>query len=496
MLVSKSISLGVAALTALFVAMGLAYYQYTQASPLELDYLKLTLMALGAGASAALLVAVLMNRLDAELRRLCAYVDNLGRPGSSGSSFQSHLGMHDLTEAVLRATQRLRNRVDQLSAQHRELEIHARLSDFQHRHNEAVLNAFNDAVIVVNAAQEIALANRAAGDLFGFCQREARQRSMDQVVNCQPLIRLVRQRRQVSDNSDETLARRRQEFRFDPDGSGRMRVFDALATDLQPLNQANASTAKSSTGEMVVVIREITRDKEAAEQKSEFVSRVSHELRTPLSSIRAYMEMLIDGEASDDDTRREFYSIIQGETNRLSRLIDNLLCISRIESGVVKVQRELVSLPQIVRDVLDVMQPQARAKEIELVGDAAPRYVQVFADRDMIYQALLNLVNNAVKYTPAQGRVDIMIEVQSDLRRVNVHVADTGVGVPVEEIPHVFEKFYRVRQHKIMAQGTGLGLNLVKQIIERVHAGTVCVKSNNKQGSTFTFSLPIAEDDY
>jgi two-component system phosphate regulon sensor histidine kinase PhoR len=245
---------------------------------------------------------------------------------------------------------------------------------------------------------------------------------------------------------------------------------------------------------VVTVLRDITREREISEMKSDFVSSVSHELRTPLSSIKAYMEMLVDGEAADEQTRAEFYSIIQDQTNRLQRLIDNILNISRIESGVVRVQREHVCLASLVKDAVEVMQPQARAKQIELVEVPTPLFFQVFADKDMIYQCLLNLVSNSIKYTPAGGKVTVAISVDQQGRKVNVSVTDSGVGIPVEDLPRLFEKFYRVPGHKKLAKGTGLGLNLVKQIIETVHGGKVSVTSEVGIGSTFTFSLPMADN--
>jgi len=227
--------------------------------------------------------------------------------------------------------------------------------------------------------------------------------------------------------------------------------------------------------------------------KSDFVSSVSHELRTPLSSIKAYVEMLVDGEARDEETRTEFYNIIQSESNRLSRLIDNILNISRIESGIVKISREHIALPTVIKEVVDVMQPQARAKDIELLEQNTPLYYQVYADKDMIYQALLNLVGNAIKYTPEGGTVSIDTVVDDHSRTVKVNVTDSGVGIPPESLPHLFEKFYRVADHKKIAKGTGLGLNLVKHIVETVHGGAVAVTSEVGKGSTFSMSLPISD---
>src|SRR5439155_2261115 len=155
-----------------------------------------------------------------------------------------------------------------------------------------------------------------------------------------------------------------------------------------------------ATAGVVAILHDMTREKEVAEMKNDFVSNVSHELRTPLASIKAYVEMLIDGEAEDERTQREFYEIIQNEANRLGRLIDNILNISRIESGLVKVNKQAQSLTVIAKEALEVISPQAQAKSIELVEKLSPVFYQTLVDHDMLYQAILNLLSNAVKYTP------------------------------------------------------------------------------------------------
>jgi len=160
---------------------------------------------------------------------------------------------------------------------------------------------------------------------------------------------------------------------------------------------------------------------------------------------------------------------------------------------VVKVQREQIALPVLVREAVDVIQPQARAKDIEIIELATPLFYQVFADRDMIQQALMNLMGNSIKYTPSGGKVTIGLSADEQEGTVSVSITDTGVGIPPNDLPRLFDKFYRVSDHKKIAKGTGLGLNLVKQIVETIHGGRVSVKSVVGKGSTFTFSLPMAE---
>jgi two-component system phosphate regulon sensor histidine kinase PhoR len=244
---------------------------------------------------------------------------------------------------------------------------------------------------------------------------------------------------------------------------------------------------------VVAVLHDMTREKEVAEMKNDFVSNVSHELRTPLASIKAYVEMLIDGEADDEKTKREFYDVISNEANRLGRLIDNILNISRIESGLVKVNKQPQSLTIIIKEAIEVIAPQAQGKNINLTEQLTPVFYQTLADRDMLYQAILNLLSNAVKYTAEGGTITIATAVDEGSKKVVTRISDTGVGIPPKDLPFVFDKFYRAEANNRMAKGTGLGLSLVKHIIETVHRGRLFVESTVGKGSTFGFELDLSE---
>jgi two-component system phosphate regulon sensor histidine kinase PhoR len=242
----------------------------------------------------------------------------------------------------------------------------------------------------------------------------------------------------------------------------------------------------------VAVLHDITREKQIQQMKNDFVSHVSHELKTPLASIMAYSEMLSDGEANDEQTRKEFYSVIQNQAKRLNRLIEDILNVSRIESGLIKVNKEPVSLTMLIEEQLQMIKSYAEEKNIEIISQKPIVFDQVYADKDMISQVIVNLLSNAVKYTKPGGSVSIYTEVDEIAGMAKVSITDTGVGIPQNELPHLFEKFYRVEANKNVAKGTGLGLNLVKQIIEKVHNGRVFVKSKVGEGSTFSFELPLA----
>ena len=197
--------------------------------------------------------------------------------------------------------------------------------------------------------------------------------------------------------------------------------------------------------------------------------------------------MLADGDVHDEETRDEFLDVINGQADRLTRLIDNLLNLARIESGVVKVNKVSQSLNQLLEDALDVVRPAAERKSIRLLADLSPMYLDVLMDGDQMSQAAINLLSNAIKYTPDNGAVTLRSRAIDD--QVEFEVEDTGVGLSQEDSRRIFDKFYRVQKDADMAPGTGLGLPLAKSIVEDVHGGTLSLKSQLGKGSTFTITL-------
>jgi two-component system, OmpR family, phosphate regulon sensor histidine kinase PhoR len=238
------------------------------------------------------------------------------------------------------------------------------------------------------------------------------------------------------------------------------------------------------------VLRDISELKSGQKRYAEFVSAVSHEMKSPLSGIKAYVELLADCDATDSAHREEFLGVIDGQANRLQRLIDNLLNIARIEAGVVAVSKISVSLNELLSEALEIVRPAAEAKRIRLSSEFSPMYLGALADRDMLMQAAINLLSNAIKYTPDGGSV--VLRSRMTHNEVEFEVDDTGVGLDKEDAVRVFEKFYRVKKDRGMAQGTGLGLPLAKHIVEDVHGGRITVESTPGAGSVFRVSLPAA----
>lgn len=386
--------------------------------------------------------------------------------------------VNSLGEAINRACNCCANQVAESKKHMLDSQIQIRLSRRQQKNTEAIIYSIRDAVIVIDEYDKLLMANEAAGKLFGFDYKDSSRKSISELAGAgySEFVDFV-----TSSKKNKARATRRE---MDFPGEGEARVFDCVVSCVFDENDEICGAA--------AVLHDITREREVSQMKNDFVSHVSHELKTPLASITAYSEMLIDGEADDEETRKEFYSVIQNQAGRLNRLIEDILNISRIESGLVKVSKEQASLTMLIEEQLQMIKGYAEEKNIKIVGQKPIVFDQVCVDKDMVSQVIVNLLSNAVKYTPAGGSVRIATEVDEIERIARVTVSDTGVGIPEDEVEHVFEKFYRVGANKKQAKGTGLGLNLVKQIVEKVHGGRVFVTSKVGEGSDFGFELPLA----
>ncbi len=384
--------------------------------------------------------------------------------------------LKNLSESVKTRIEENENKISELEKQNKELNLKLQLSKRQKINNDAIIHSIQDAVIVIDDSFRILVANNSAGQLFGFDNKSCQNKKLDDLIKHNEF-------KDVLQKSIKSKVRHtNEELTFEKEDA--VKNYSYKISSIYDENQKACG--------LVVVLHDITREKEISKLKDDFVSHVSHELKTPLASITAYSEMLVDGEANDEDTREEFYSIIQSQAQRLNRLIEDILNTSRIESGLIKVNKEPISLTILIEDQIKMIKSYAEEKNIEVIGQTPIVYDQVLVDKDMITQVLVNLLSNAVKYTRSGGKVTVESEVDDEDNMVRVKVTDTGVGIPPEDVPHVFDKFFRVGSNKKVAKGTGLGLNLVKQIVEKVHKGKVFVESEVGKGSTFGFELPLA----
>jgi two-component system phosphate regulon sensor histidine kinase PhoR len=384
-----------------------------------------------------------------------------------------------LAEAINEVISIAQRTVADAQVQVKSYAIQLKVATAERQHAEAIIKSISDAVLVTSRFDELVLANDSAAKAFDFDLKTAHRTPVDRLLHDPRLVEMIRDMRQ----SRSVNGRRVIEHDMDMPGGERTYM----------VTLSGVADSAGEPGGVVAVLHDMTREKEVAQMKNDFVSNVSHELRTPLASIKAYVEMLIDGEADDEHTKAEFYEIIHGESNRLGRLIDNILNISRIESGLVKINKQPQSLSVIAKEAVDVIGPQAKLKRISIVEQLCPVFYQTPADKDMLYQAVLNILSNSVKYTPDGGQITVQTTVDEAGKKLFLRIIDTGVGIPPKDLPHVFDKFYRVEANNKMAKGTGLGLSLVKHIVETVHGGEAIVTSEVGKGTTFTFELDLHE---
>lgn len=343
----------------------------------------------------------------------------------------------------------------------------------QQRVLAAVTEQSADAIIITDLASRILLGNTSFEKLFGYGKAEIL--GMDAAALVPPDKReefqaLEDQARAAGGALFETVRQRKDAALVPVEGA-----YTLLKDD------------KGSPWGMVRVFRDITKRKEVDRMKSEFVSLVSHELRTPLTSIQGFAESLLDfGGTLEAEKRRHFLKIIVEESDRLGRLVTNFLDISRLESGAIAPQPELVDLGALCARLSALFRehPSMASFETALGRDAE----RVFADEDQVYRVLVNLCGNALKYTPRRGKVTISSRREGAF--VEVCVADQGPGIAPEHRARVFDKFYRVADSvSRKTGGTGLGLAICKGIVE-AHGGAIWVESQSGLGTRFLFTLP------
>ncbi|MFH0945821.1 MAG: ATP-binding protein [Planctomycetota bacterium] len=390
----------------------------------------------------------------------------------------------DLPEPLRRFASLARHRLDDLLA-----EVNARRSEARrarvaqrtvtrrHAVLHSLLESLSDGVLLVDDSGVPTLANRAARQFLGLPEQGALPESVSGLGAAPSLMAALR--KGLDGTGREDRASR------DVDCSDqterrilRVRFLEVASPD-----------AGHDEASLAVLLTDVTREVEINLMKSSFASSVSHELKTPLCSMRAFLEMLIDGDIDGAEDQRKHLQLVMDETERLSLLIQNLLNLSRLEAGITRMERQPVSLPDILEHLRDVVTPLAHARKQTIVFEVSDFVPTVTGDRNLLEQAFMNLISNAVKYTQEGGRIRIRAGLAG--RDVELSVADSGVGIPEKALDLVFEKFTRVENSAgLQATGTGLGLPLAR-FVATAHGGSISVTSKVGEGSEFKILLPV-----
>jgi len=332
---------------------------------------------------------------------------------------------------------------------------------------EATLANLNDGVVITDEAGTVVRLNAAASRMLGTTSEEAAGQPFVVASRDHDLASLLNAAQEMDEPRTSTVA-------FGRDG----RVLEAFA---QPF---------SGGGERLglMVLRDVTELRRLERVRREFVANVSHELRTPLASIRVVVETLETGAVDDPEVAGDFFRRITGEVDHLVALVDELMDLARLESGRTVLTAEVCDPVDMLMRVVERMRTQVERAGLVIRVEAAPDLPHVWVDRGRIEQVLINLIHNAVKFTPEGGEIAVGVGVTDGM--IQVSVRDTGVGITAEELPRIFERFYKTDAARRSA-GSGLGLAIAKHIVQG-HGGAIWAESTPGHGATFSFTMPLA----
>ena len=334
---------------------------------------------------------------------------------------------------------------------------------------QRILNSAREAVLIVDHGMRVAASNPVAYRAFGRGNGPLEERRLSEVIRDAKLHESFRNTFESGQPS---------EIKIELIGNDR-RNYDIHIAPLELESQKYA----------IGFFYDVTKIERLERVRQEFLSNISHELRTPLTSIIAFVETLEDGAIDDKENNRRFLGVIHRNAERMHSLIADILELSLIESGNISIEKGHVRLAHLVGEIFASLSSKAAEREIKLIHEISDN-VRVLADPGRLEQMLTNLIDNAIKFNRPEGTVEVghMISARASL----ISVADTGEGIPSENLPRVFERFYRLDRGRTREiGGTGLGLAIVKHLA-RLHGGEVSVESELGSGTTFTIELPLS----
>jgi two-component system phosphate regulon sensor histidine kinase PhoR len=352
-----------------------------------------------------------------------------------------------------------------------ELEATFSAIDLERKRLESVVEHLADGIIIVDAEGRVALMNLAAERLLNLKRAPSIGRSYAEVLRDYELAAVVREGQAIP-------------------------LADAAPTTTiiemgLPRRWVQAFSYPIPSGEphlTLVVLRDVTELRRTEAVRRDFVANVSHDLRTPIASLKALVETLLDGALDDPTVARDFLARMEVEVDDLVRLVEQLLQLSRVEAGQLELRTSPGAIGEVIQRVAERMQAQATLKEVEIVVDVQPDLPAPEFDAERIEQVLVNLLQNAIKFSPRQGRTTISATASG--QEIVVAVADRGPGLDPSDVERIFERFYKADRSRA-ASGSGLGLAIAKHMIQ-LHGGRIWVENDFGRGATFKFSLPRA----
>lgn len=336
---------------------------------------------------------------------------------------------------------------------------------------QGIINNLFSGILLVNDNRRIVLANEASTQLLGYKLENLIGHSYQEIGKSTGLNPLIGRCLEYGDKVRDEIH---------------------LYYPEEKIIDVNLASYKNDTGEIkgvIVLLHDITSIRRLEKLRSEFVANVSHELKTPITSIKGFTETLLDGALEDPEISRYFLTIINEESDRLYRLISDILDLSRVEQKKMPLKIEEMNITKLIKETASLLREEARDKGIALIIPPTDDRILFEGDSDRLRQVLLNLISNAINYTPENGEVRIKVR-ETGENQIELQVSDTGIGIEPEHLHRIFERFYRVDKARSRESGgTGLGLAIVKHLVES-HHGQITVESQEGMGTTFTILLP------
>ncbi len=351
---------------------------------------------------------------------------------------------------------------------------------FERNKLEAILLSIADGVLVADNDGEIVIVNNSACQMLDVQKRESLLGS-----------KITEYTSNEEERCFESVCNHFYEFFHSGTPGTFVRSVELNNRTLRVIISSIEDTEGVSLG-FVMILRDITRETEIDRLKTQFISNVSHELRTPVTTIKSYVDTIVNhGDELDAETHREFMETIHLETDRLKKMVNDILDFSRLEAPEYKMEMDYQDVTPLINLTVQSIKLLAEQKNLSISTAVESNLPKVYMNSDSIERALRNLLGNAIKYTPEGGRIKVRAELVDEGRELEITVEDTGLGIPEEHLPYIWDRFYRVENKVHTVKGTGLGLHLVKIAVEEHHQGKVFVKTESNKGSLFGFRLPL-----
>jgi len=405
----------------------------------------------------ALLGNLLSRTFTGPIKEVTSKAERLAK-GDFGQTItvKSRDEVGQLTEMFNYLTVRLKSTLDEMSREKNKV--------------EAILTNMTDGIIAVNAEGVVIHANPAAYKIFNIREEDLYNRNFDDAAEKLDLGITFNDILNDSDKNYNILS---------------INNLIIKISVVQIINEQNKAEGA------MLVLQDVTEQEKLDKMRKEFVANVSHELRTPLTTIRSYTETLLDGASDNKEYTLNFLKVINSESERMTRLVKDLLQLSKLDYDKMEWNMKSLNILNLLRDCVVKMEMAARQKNQSLSFEAIGELCEINGDKDRIEQVIINIISNAIKYTPENGSIKVTAKRLKD--SVEIRIADSGIGIPKEDLPRLFERFYRVDKARSRSMGgTGLGLSIAKNIVE-AHKGSIRIESEYGKGSEVIINFPCEE---